>query len=225
MKFSWVVPYRSDGDPHKERVWDYVRARGLTEIIPDAELIVGDDGSEIFSHAGSFNEGVSRATGDILVLTDADTTVKWIDLACALDDVINGAVWRMMERYSKVNETATLAMLDEDPRLEYDFEDRACEWRGRSWAGFLVIRRSDYLSIGGYDERVSGWGADDGIMGVTLSSCFGPEDRTPGDVIHLWHDNGYERDHGMSDEQWALVRAYEAATEPQIVWDLMKGKP
>lgn len=229
---SWVVPFRPTADLWRERCWRWNRERGetlLDGLDGPVEIVTGDRPGPTFSHAAAFNAGVERATGDLLVLTDTDTTVDLDVLANALDLVDRGVQpWAMASSYAKLTRDATGLLLRSAPSRTISDRidlDRDTEWVGRSWAGFLVIRRDDYLAVGGYDERITGWGADDGIMGATLSTLLGSTHRIPGHVWHLWHDNAYEREHGMSVAETALVAAYTLAEDVDDVRRAMEGKP
>lgn len=227
---TWVVPHRETGDLHRARCWQWVKARGRK--LYACQLIEGDRrGSEVFSHAGGFNEGVDRATTELVLLTDTDTTVDRQTFDTAYQAVRSGRQrWAMAAHYVKINERATRRLLVDAPFTNVNVGsmvklERDTEWVGRSWAGFLLMRRDDYLTIGGYDERIPAWGADDTLMAVQLTSLLGDEPRVAGHVWHLWHDNAYEREHGMTDDQWSLVRAHEGATSPELLAHAMTGKP
>lgn len=222
-----VVAYRPTGDPQRERCWAWVRQRSRAQL-PDAELVIGDTDAAVFSHAAAFNAGARAATAPLLVFTDSDTAVDQVTLAMATAVVRAGQPWVMAEHYVKLTEAVTDCVVRTSPAvtISYVVEPmRDAEWIGRSWAGFLVIRRDAFLDLGGYDERITGWGADDSIMGVTLTGLLGDQPRVPGSVWHLWHDTAYEQDHGMDAEQHALVHRYEQATTPDLVRAAMGGKP
>lgn len=51
---------------------------------------------------------------------------------------------------------------------------------------FLLIYKSDFVRIGGYDSRFTGWGALDRDFNARAEECGYKREVTPGTVYHLW---------------------------------------
>lgn len=213
-------PYPSDA--HRERIaaWTRARAEGLW---PDPEILDVDSGHQPFNHAASLNRGARDATGDILVLMDDDTTVGPSTMREALAAIADGASWVMARRYRQLTADSTAAVLGRMPIVLLDTDltphllglHLDAVWEGVSivWAGFVVIRRADFLDAGGYDERLDGWAPDDVALGLTLDALVGSHVRVDGTVFHLWHEPAFEREHGWTAEKRRLLDAYAAAAE------------
>ena len=94
MSVSVIVPWQP-GDPHREAAWTYLRP--AWEAI--GELVEGRCSSP-WVKADAIADGLSRATGDMLVIADADV---WVDpteavAACATWAVPHLKVHRLSER-------------------------------------------------------------------------------------------------------------------------------
>lgn len=212
MNVSVVIPYRSKpGEPWRDLVHDWVRER-WHRLLPDAEIASCDSERDPFCHASSFNLGARRVTGDILVLPDADTAVNAPTLHAALDVARDGG-WAEAERYCALTEQQSIAAMG-----CYDLTEPAePEWLGvaQSWAGFLVIRRDIFLELGGYDERIWGWGPDDTAIAAKLETLLAPCTRVPGTVFHIWHHRDLADTYG--------VEGYHAKRDLATAYDLARG--
>lgn len=208
VNVSVVIPYRSKGDPWRDKVtaWCLDRWQTLTGATP----IVADTGLDPFCHASSINHGAREATGQLLVVADADTTVNPSTLAAALDVARSGG-WALAERYCALTLEQSQVELGLDELVEHPDP----EWLGvrKSWAGFLAIDRATFLDLGGYDERIWGWGPDDVAIAAKLETLLAPPTWVPGTVFHMWHERdladtyGVEGYHAKRD----LAEAYLAA--------------
>lgn len=227
---SIVYAHRAPADNWRAQcaAWVFDRAQRLW---PEVERVGGDSGETPFNHAASFNDGAARASGDVLMLMDSDTTVDMATMLVAVDHVTEHGGWVMAERYVKLDEDTTARLLAGNPCVDLDamhsWGHLGTEWEGTtSWAGFVVIRAADFHAIGGYDARLSGWAPDDIAFGLTASALIGDPVRVPGSVFHLWHEPSFEAEHGWTDEKHALKNAYLAAAyDPEAIRRVMEGKP
>lgn len=230
MNVSIVIARRDpQPDEWRQRIADHCEQRAR-HCWPDVEYVVGDSDNIVFNHAAAFNAGARAATGDVLVLMDADTTVTEGTMAAALRQ-LEHAPWVMAQEYWKLTEGATSGLLDgsidsyRGPRVD---SVEGSEWIGSgcSWAGFVVIRRADFMFMRGYDERLSGWAPDDIAFGLTADALVGLHHRVLGSVFHLWHPPTFERDHGWTDAKHEVKNAYLAAAgDPEKIRAVMEGKP
>lgn len=111
---------------------DWVRFEAM-ELIERGKLVyLRLDGVERFHHAHARNVCFLAASGPVVCNVDADNFIP------------RGFAWHLNERMSR------------HPRAMGYF-DRA----PRGTAGRLAMFRDDFLSVGGYDESLFGWGFED----------------------------------------------------------------
>lgn len=213
---SVLVPYRPDGG-HRDRAWRFNRRRWETtghELV----LELAPDGAHPgeFNHPLAINRAAARATGDVLVIADADTTFDpaWVAEAARL--VATGAAaWVLPRFYDKITKRASRRILAGDPAGPIGPYE--VEWRGDSvsWAGLVVVPRAGFETVGGYDERIAWWGADDVAFGLTMTALVGPVTRLEGAAMHLWHPQPLEHTYGHERHrsQQRIVDRYIAAAD------------
>ncbi len=136
-----------------------------------------------FNRSWALNYGVRQARGHVVALLDSDMLVPASFAAAAVQVLQRGA--------AAVRPARLIFYLDEAT-------SREVQWQ-RSLNGIqqvsivtqntpnpIVMRRCDYLAIGGHDEEFFGWGGEDCEFVSrmrTLDTCeagFLP-------VVHLWH--------------------------------------
>jgi hypothetical protein len=213
---SVLVPYRPDGG-HRDRAWEWIRRR-WTEF--DVELVIeADDGGEHpgeFNHPRAINRAAARAAGDVFIVADADTAFDPAWVRDAVHRVTDGAArWCLPRCYDKLTEASTAKLLAGAPTAAIGAYD--VEWCGDSvsWAGLVVVPREAFDRVGGYDERIAWWGADDVCFGLTMDALWGRHTRVAGAAMHLWHPQPSEHTYGHRRHpgQQALVNRYVAAAE------------
>lgn len=208
---SVLVPYRPDGG-YRDRAWEWVKQRW--EKVPGVDLIVaGDDGGSNpghFNHPLAINRAAENATGDVYVIADADTSFQpeWIHEAASL--VREGAAaWILPKYYNKLTQAATESILDGpvDAIMEGELE-----WQGNGVnnAGLVVVPRSAFWTVGGYDERFTWWGADDVCFRITMDWMWGQSSLLDGAAWHLWHPTPAPVTYGHPEHerQQALMQEY-----------------
>lgn len=176
---SAVIPYR----PQSGRTDAFGFVREYLEANVD-EVIVADDGKDPFSRGCSINEGVRRASGDILVICDADLILpeRQLDaavvaVACRLGMVLP------FDRYHYLTGAATLDVLagvspHDDTPVEFVMET--------SLGGVCVIDRKTFNRCGGFDPAMRGWGHEDNQF-FSVVDTLATVSRVPGPIFHLWH--------------------------------------
>lgn len=222
MSLSFLVAFRDPGDGHRARVWDFVRDR-LGACFPDDEVVVGtDDGEDPFHKTLALNRAAAAATGDVFAIWDADTwcppvQVKIAQAAIGLD---LERWWKPWERKFKLDELATMAVLDQGPAWDgqldmgWGFENRNNFWA----APPVMMSRDAFYAVGAMDERLRGWGGDDEVLAFALKGIFGPSDVVLGPALHLWHPRigRSGRDLWPGQDVYGpnkrLVSAYQAAS-------------
>lgn len=224
MTVSVIVPYRP-GDEHRERLWDWCRAWWATWF-PDYQVIVADTDHDDFNRGAARNRAARHATGEILIVADADTIAHPPAIAAgvaAVED--NQAPWVIpyeQERYYNLSESATRRRLQFPP-------DAACpigepwdedDWEHKitSWAGCLIVRREAYWYAGGYPEFRT-WGYEDDCFRAALDQLTGTHHRMDGFALHLWHPVTEDQRFGNDEieRNRYIARQYRRARSRQVM--------
>jgi glycosyltransferase involved in cell wall biosynthesis len=213
VSFSVLIPWRED--PARMRILAWVLERWAADF-PDAELILGRSPEGDFNRGAALNDAASRATTDVYVVADADTTYANPSiLRQAVAAVATGtAAWSLpYARYYNLRPDLTERVLAGRPTGVFpepapeDFDHRLLD----SVSGIVVVPARGWKRIGGFDERFRGWGYDDDAFASALLAMVGPCRRYPSAVLHLWHPNGLRFDSpGIADRR-ALAARYQRA--------------
>lgn len=183
MTVSVVVPW-SPGCPHRERAWEFVRARydGL-------EIVTGDSPPGPYNRSAAIVNGARRASGDVLLIADAD-----VFLAGELDQVVAEATragWAvphlLLHRLSPESTDRVLAGADWRglPLSTDNAQDRR-PYKGNETGTMVAVRRDVLLEVPP-DVRFVGWGSEDQAWAMALHSIVGAPWRGGDDLVHLWH--------------------------------------
>lgn len=211
---SVVVPMRGLDD-QRALLWEWLSAV-LALRHPDWEIVTASDmraDGRPFNRAAALIEGIRQASGDVIVVLDADT---WSDrLDDAVEMVNTGqADWCMPhDTYVRLDEQATVAVLGGAHPGSQDSEPRWAEppYAQRPGACPLVIRRDLALRIPP-DQRYEGWGGEENSWGWALTALHGPVARLTGRAWHLWHEpQPHPTRHTGSPATEKLKARYKAA--------------
>jgi GT2 family glycosyltransferase len=160
---------------------------------PPEELLV-IDGPKGGGPAAARNEGVSRATGDIVVFVDADVEVH-------PDAFVR--IRRAFERDADL--AAIFGSYDDDPQrngvvsdfrnlLHHHVHHSGAGQASTFWAGLGAIRRESFLAIGGFDvERFPRPSVEDIDLGMRLARQGGRivlDPRIQGKHLKRWSLRG-----------------------------------
>jgi glycosyltransferase involved in cell wall biosynthesis len=219
-RLSILVPYRP-GEPWRDRSWTEAVRPAWQEIVDhlNAELIVESPGPGAhpgeFNHPRAINAARQRASGEVLVIADADTEPdppSWIVAAAGLS-ALGRAHWVLPAEYWQLSAAQTQAALS-DTGDWVDDPTRA-EWVGyaQSWSGCVVVAAWAFDLVGGYDERWEFWGSDDAAFSKCMDTLVGPVTRLEGRCLHYWHPrpSAHHYGHERHREQHALQERYDAA--------------
>ena len=233
---SVVIPLRVDR--RRARIWDWVNARwgyvtAELQRLEAVQVVFADNGQPDFDRGGSRNAGVAEATGDILVIADADVIPELHQIADAIHAIrddghpwvfpyttyINLAQWWTTELLNTRLPDEQIPVVDHDPASGF-FDHLIRD----SPAGMLVMPREAFHAAGGYDPRFQGWGYEDNAFMLAVDTLWGPHHRIPGDLLHLWHPVGaneaFEQPHIHDNRR--LFRRYEkAAGNPTRMGELV----
>jgi predicted glycosyltransferase involved in capsule biosynthesis len=192
--------------------------------LPMAEIIIGHDCQTHlpFSKSVAINEAASRATGDILVLADADCYILTdYVLYCAKEirhaRKLGRRLWFVPYRqFYRLSESARTRLLNSDPVNPVTFPEKlapediihdtnplAGHWYG---AMIHILPREAFDIVGGWDERFRGWGGEDHAAMRATDTLYWPHKTLPSKVFHVWHPmigaDGIKRSVHWKDRRW-----------------------
>lgn len=180
---------------------------------PTWEVIEGQGGFP-WRKAVAIADGISKASGDIFVIADADV---WCDGLQDAVDALDTSPWVIPHRLVyRLNEAATNALYDFpqlDPSAIGTMPDMLEELAYIGWSGGgIVIIQRDAWDVAPMDPRFCGWGQEDVSWGFALDALVGDHERLHADLWHLWHapQARLNRRTG-SDAGHALAQRYRAA--------------
>jgi glycosyltransferase involved in cell wall biosynthesis len=198
---SIIIPFRrpvSTGRRSNNLQW---LLRYWRHWLPLAEVIIGQDPQVHlpFSKSVAVNDGVRRATGDILVIVDADGYVPYASvLKCASeirkarrrDKRLWFVPYRKFFRLSKSASDLLLAsdpknpLFSEPPHAQYvqgDADPNVGHWYG---AMVQILPTEAFIE---WDPRFRGWGGEDHAAMRATDTLYWPHKTLPNHVLHMWH--------------------------------------
>jgi len=225
-RVSVIFPCLPDGQ-WRDQVFEWITRRYET-LWPEFELCIGSNDDDPFSRSKAKNEAYRKATGEIIIINDADTFCNRQFLELALEQVVSGqSPWVLPYRtYYNLAQGFTERVIERPPTIELserelEFDFRVDEQRhppDGSVAGVLVMPREAFDAVDGYDENFRGWGYEDDAFACALDTLWGYHDRiSSGFCTHLWHppapDGDFKNPHMFSNRKlWEDYRL--AANNP-----------
>lgn len=206
-RVSVILPWSTTVHcPHRQAALEWAMARWAKT---GHEVVVGEHAGP-WCKASAVEAGLTRATGQVLVVADADV---WCDTwGKALDAVTSGrAAWASPHTWvHRLDQRSTCQVLGgEQPRTTM----RHSEPRHRAMlgGGLVVLHRNTYTQVR-LDARFVGWGGEDEAWARALQVLAGSPWRGGDGLWHLWHppQERLSRREG-SRESSALLRRYRAA--------------
>jgi glycosyltransferase involved in cell wall biosynthesis len=217
---SFLVPFRSNGDEHRQRAFDYVVSS--LRSFPDSEIVIGNNVGE-FNRSRARNLAALRAKGDVFVFLDADSVIDDHGYILSAIHIAHRSGWCLpFSTYASLTEQCTLLYIgDEDIPDPYEWDDinhhyyehvfPSRETPEPAVAGCVVVSRAAFEAVGGYDERFIGWGFEDRAFIRSLEVMVKPMLRGSGTIYHLWHPHPEEECFGQphmreNQELWFRYR-------------------
>ena len=178
---SVLVPARLDRE--RRDLWDFLRPRWENL---GYELVEGTcEGA--WCKARAVADALSRASGDILVVADADV---WTDgIPAAVAKVKAGAAWAIPHYLvRRLTKPATLEVLTTGawPVRRTTTTYAQPPYPGRPGGGIVVLSRAAYERVP-MDPRFRGWGQEDESWALALGTLLGKSWRGLADLWHLYH--------------------------------------
>ena len=209
-KISILVPCTiSSFDKQRAENWRWLEAYWKSNL-PDSEVVVGvDKRGTPFSKSVAVNDAVRKSTGDILVIIDADSYLAVPSvLRCAREirmaEERGWKLWYVPYRnLYRLTEQASRVILDSDPESPPPFPHAPPEsdimntalYQGTPvsrighWYGAMaqIMSREAFETVGGWDERMRGWGGEDHAAMVAMDTLYAPHKSLPDTIAHIWH--------------------------------------
>ncbi len=188
-----------------------------------------DIGNTDFNKSRCLNIGVAMARSERIFLCDCDVLVHDELIDAALHALIPGCFVTVMRGVeTKPSEhpevlhalpclqerVVTTELLFSQGRGAI-FETRQTS-DGRSLAGLLFLRRSDYVAVGGANSRLQGWGFEDYDLQIRLQVELGLRMVSLGAAIHVTHQVTNEASRYRSGVRNAL-RAFSQYNEENFL--------
>jgi hypothetical protein len=224
---SVVVPRTPGTCEHRDRAWQWVKAR-YAAAHPAWEVVEGF-GGDPWCKAAAVDDGLQKASGDVLVVADADC---WTDGLPEAVDLLDDAPWVVphLTVHRLTREATDKVLAGAEPGAVHDFDQ--APYHGWAGGGFVVIRRADYERAP-MDPRFEGWGLEDASFAIAADELVGPHRRLGWPLWHLWHPpqermnrrignarsealwRRYRRSRGRRDRMEALVEEGRGGVESQ----------
>jgi GT2 family glycosyltransferase len=186
---SLLVPIEPDGG-ERDRNWRWLRSR-YQRLFPGWEIVErGCSGG--WSKGEAVNAAAQAASGEVLVIADADLLLARDGLTEALVALKRGAPWVVPHgRVLRLTEACTAKVLAGDmPAFPAPLESSSLARPSRlgpAGGGVTVLRREAFHAVGGIDPDFTGWGGEDISFARALDTLVGPHRRLGALAWHLWH--------------------------------------
>jgi len=202
---SVIIPFRKSRHyPRQGKNFRWIK-KYIKCCLPWAEVISSDDPSRHlpFSKSAAINAGARKATGDILVLLDADGYVSTDSIRYCAQKIRkalsrNQRLWYVPYRhFFRLTDKASKRVLKSSPchPFQFSFPPHPADTQPTPgpgyghWFGALIqiVPREAFDVCDGWDERFRGWGGEDHSAMRATDTMYWPHKTLPGQVLHLWH--------------------------------------
>jgi hypothetical protein len=210
---SILVPYGGPGCSYRDRNLTYVLEH-YRRYHGDWELIEGRCG-EPWSKGAAIADARARATGDLLILADADSFTDPAVVTTAMRAVRSGARWvvphRVVHRLSERASDAVLAGGQPGGRLARP------TYGAVAGGGITVLPTEAFDTVRGVDDRFRGWGGEDVSLALALLTLVGEPSYLDGELWHLWHPHPAPDLRGSPESEALVARYHDARLIPRLM--------
>ncbi len=182
-----IVPYRADGG-HRDRLWHHLLDRYWSAL--PYPITRGEHTDGPFNRSAAINTAAARRWG-VAVIADADTWVPARQLTEAITTA--NRTGRLVAAFTSVVELdrdCTAAILAGGTGVNSLGVERIRTAALEIQSSMLVIPRTLWDHIGGFDPRFAGWGGEDNAFWHAATLIGGRPIRIDGPAFHLWHEPG-----------------------------------
>lgn len=208
MTVSVLVPFAST-NPDRLALLPVVLAQ--YEAFSWQVIVAGTEGP--WCKAEAVARCLTQATGDLLVVADADCLCN--GTADAVEAVELGAAWSMPHlNVHRLDPDATDHVLaGRQPNVAMKHTERP--YRGKEGGGIVVLPRDTYESVP-LDPRFVLWGQEDESLGLALDCLVGDCVRFDHDLFHLWHEPAPRDSRRIGNHEGRLLarRYWHARSQP-----------
>lgn len=218
VRVSVIVPWRSDG-AHRDTAWAWVRARWRSRF-PGWQVVTGAAPEGEWCKAAAITAALPEATGDVLVLADADVWCEGV--LQAVTAIAEGARWAIPhDKVHRLDQQSTATLLDNTAVTGRPALAQA-PYTGFAGGGMTVLPRATYTRIP-LDPRFAGWGQEDEAWALALTCLTGAPWRGALPLWHLWHppQPRDSRRWGSAENRTLWQRYHRARFDPHAMRALL----
>lgn len=189
MNVAVTIPYRPRD---AGRIANLERSRQMWDEL-GWPVYLGDHPGDPFCRGHAVNNAVAQAPdADVYIIPDvdfvlADTAQVVRGAETALRDECYVVCYSVMEVLNQEGTEAIRAG-------SWDLRDNIIESVALIWGGMNACPRVLFERVCGFDERFSGWGAEDIAFLVSVSTMGGRKQRMEGTAYHMTHPENTERE-------------------------------
>lgn len=223
MKVVVLVPRRADAG-WRDHLWGWVRDRWRREH-PEWSIHEGWHPAELgpFNRSAGVNAAAREAGDwDVAVIADSDTFADAAQVRQAVDvALVDRQITFAYDRYCYLNRAGTKKVIEGFQGNWWPF----VEWTMTgTCSNLVVVPRSLWDAVGGFDEGFVGWGMEDVGFSLACQAIGGGMRRISGDVWHLHHNPSPENntESPLYLANVARMKRYEACNyDPAAMRDLL----
>ena len=200
-KISILIPF-STNDPVRKKNFQWLLSYWKHEL-PDAQIIIGQSKSPVFSKCEALNDAFSRSSGKILAILDADAYLDGSVLENCADSILENMdikLWYIPYRnLYRLTPEATNRVIWSDPKKPFRYgpninpsnilnQGDAGKYGNRYGAMLMMFPREAITAIGGvFDEHFVGWGGEDAAIVKAIDTMYGKHKTVDAVISHLYH--------------------------------------
>lgn len=190
MSGTVILVPRRDGFKQRDRTWAWVKA-WWAEQFPELPIIEGHHTVGLFNRSAALNLA-SELAGD------------W-DTAVIIDSDIICDPGRVRQGIATATDTGRLTVpFTVRNNMDQRGSERVMRGERGPWEGFIarryydqhssciVVPRTVWDTVGGFDEMFAGWGMEDTAFAIAAETLVGRIERIEGDCWHLYHPSAPE---------------------------------
>lgn len=211
MKVVILVP-RREGNAHRDRLWRFCKEWWGNDH-PEWEIHEGHHYAGPFNRSAAINMAAEKAGDwdvaviiDSDVLADANLVKNGVELALSTNRMVNPYNERVM-----LSQAGTEEILG-GFRGSWRSEGMVDESQMDAVSNVVIVSRTLWDKVGGFDEHFHGWGWEDVAFRCACETLSGQDILTmAGPVWHLWHETEAGKESPLLDANLARINRYREA--------------